>query len=155
MNYNKPPAKSECARREHLPNPTKSSDLPRRGGAAARRFVFPLRRSVLGEPGFLAHRDFGADADDDGRLSAVDRAGGAAAGCCEEVALLILPRENGEGGPRVCAVEGASDSSLCCRRKWRVESDAPSTVLRHSRRFASAYTSRTAAGGRLCPLPAI
>ena len=110
MNYNKPPAKSECARREHLPNPTKSSDLPRRGSAAARRFVFPVRRSVLGEPDFLADRDFGADADDDGRLSAVDRACGAAAGCCEEVArpgFVIVGRSRSKNGVASLAYDPA------------------------------------------------
>jgi hypothetical protein len=44
--------------------------------------------------------------------------------------MLIRPRESGGGGPRSCAGEGASDSSLHRRRKNCVESDAPSTTLR-------------------------
>jgi hypothetical protein len=40
------------------------------------------------------------------------------------------------------------------RRRIFTTARAPSTTLRHSRRFASAcFTLRTAAGRRLCPLP--
>jgi hypothetical protein len=40
----------------------------------------------------------------------------------------IRPRDSGGGGPRVCAVEGASDSTLRCRRRSGVESRAPPTA---------------------------
>ena len=51
-------------------------------------------------------------------------------GCAARTRSLIRPRDSGGGGPRSCAVEGASDSSLRRRRKSGVESDAPSTTLR-------------------------
>ena len=58
--------------------------------------------------------------------------------------LLILPRANGEAGPRVCVVEGASELKLRDRLKMmkyvveniflnhrsRDESRAPPTILR-------------------------
>ncbi len=47
----------------------------------------------------------------------------------EESAWLHPPPCKGGGGPRSCAVEGASDSSLYWRRKKCVESDTPSTIL--------------------------
>jgi hypothetical protein len=61
-------------------------------------------------------------------------------------ALFILPRDSGEGGPRVCAVEGARASTPCrrfkdiaaptliaLRRQRCGESGAPSTILRSLR----------------------
>src|ERR1700733_2793487 len=99
MNYNRRPTHSECASHDPLPTPAQNPDLHRRSGALARRLVFPLRRSLPGDPNFLAHRDFGADADDDGRLSALGGACRAAARRRrEEIAhLFILPAKAGKG----------------------------------------------------------
>jgi hypothetical protein len=44
--------------------------------------------------------------------------------------FFILPRDSGEGGPSVCAVEGASASTIFLRRQRSSISDAPSTALR-------------------------
>src|SRR5271156_2776871 len=49
--------------------------------------------------------------------------------------FFILPRENGGGGPRSCAVEGASDSSVRFRRRRIVDARAPSTILRLLRKL--------------------
>ena len=42
--------------------------------------------------------------------------------------MSIRPRESGGGGPRVCAVEGASDSTLRCRCGGIVAARAPPTA---------------------------
>jgi hypothetical protein len=42
----------------------------------------------------------------------------------------ILPRANGGGGPRSCAVEGARSATILLQRQRSVELDAPSTTLR-------------------------
>jgi hypothetical protein len=45
-------------------------------------------------------------------------------------AVCILPRDSGEGGPRSCAVGGASRCTQVWPRKRTVASHAPSTALR-------------------------
>ena len=51
-------------------------------------------------------------------------------GCVERTRSLIRPRDSGGGGPRVCAVEGASDSEPSFRRRRIIEARAPPTALR-------------------------
>ena len=51
----------------------------------------------------------------------------------------LPPRDSGEGRPRSRAVGGARAATIILERQRSVESDAPSTTLSHSRRFASAY----------------
>jgi hypothetical protein len=43
---------------------------------------------------------------------------------------FIPPRDSGEGGPRVCAVGGASESKLILQSKRSADTRAPSTILR-------------------------